>query len=90
MPFGGVQLILCGDFLQLPPVIDKESGRSDRLCFEAPVWKKAIKHSIMLSKIFRQSDSSFVKILNELRIGKPSEGIRMGKKKTNNNSKYLS
>jgi hypothetical protein len=30
LPFGGLQLILTGDFFQLPPVI-----KSDRFCFEA-------------------------------------------------------
>ena len=33
-PFGGIQLIICGDFLQLPPV------KSKKLAFEAESWTK--------------------------------------------------
>ena len=31
-PFGGIQLILCGDFLQLPPVTKDRSSR--KYCFQ--------------------------------------------------------
>lgn len=39
LPFGGIQLIVTGDFLQLPPVNDY------KFCFEAKGWNKCIKKS---------------------------------------------
>ena len=35
MPFGGIQLILCGDFFQLPPV----QLQRNRFAFESPAWQ---------------------------------------------------
>ena len=36
-PFGGIQLILCGDFFQLPPV--SKNGTA-RFCFESESWNR--------------------------------------------------
>ena len=65
-PFGGIQLILSGDFLQLPPV------RSELFCFESKSWNKCIDLSIYLTHNFRQTDDIFQKILSEVRINKLS------------------
>ena len=78
-PFGGVQLVLSGDFLQLPPVPPQstETGKPDnssvKFCFESNVWKRVIKKSIHLTQIFRQSDVNFSNLLNEIRFGNCSE-----------------
>jgi ATP-dependent DNA helicase PIF1 len=66
LPFGGIQLILTGDFLQLPPV-NPQKG----FCFEADSWSHCIKPetSFQLTTVFRQQDKVFVSILNELRKG---------------------
>lgn len=76
-PFGGIQLILCGDFLQLPPVakFDKNSKEQARFCFETPVWEKCIELSYELKQVHRQKDLSFVKILNYIRIGHVTQDI---------------
>jgi len=66
-PFGGIQLVLCGDFLQLPPVQAKEG-----FAFESPAWKKAIKMNIELKEVIRQKNQKFVAILNEIRLGRLS------------------
>jgi ATP-dependent DNA helicase PIF1 len=66
-PFGGIQLILTGDFLQLPCV------KSENFCFEAKSWNKCIDEVIYLTEIFRQSDNIFQTCLNEIRIGELSE-----------------
>lgn len=48
-PFGGIQLVLCGDFFQLPPV---GIGRgSTRFCFEAKTWDTSIDQSIVLKQV---------------------------------------
>lgn len=66
-PFGGIQLILVGDFLQLPVV------GSDDFCFEAKTWNKCIDHTIHLTEIMRQSDRDFQDVLNDLRMGNVSD-----------------
>lgn len=45
LPFGGIQLILCGDFLQLPPV---SKDRQMKFAFEAESWSRCIKESVVL------------------------------------------
>ena len=53
-PFGGIQLVITGDFFQLPPVPD--NGRMARFSFEAQSWKQCIPHTIKLNSVFRQKD----------------------------------
>ncbi|XP_066930570.1 ATP-dependent DNA helicase PIF1-like [Clytia hemisphaerica] len=62
-PFGGIQLVLCGDFLQLPPV------KCDRFAFETDAWKNCIHKTVVLDKVFRQKELGFVSLLNRLRVG---------------------
>ena len=63
-PFGGIQLVLSGDFLQLPCI------NSDDFCFEAQSWNKCVTHTIYLKDLMRQSDTEFQECLNAIRIGK--------------------
>lgn len=68
-PFGGIQVVISGDFLQLPP-ITKFSGASINYCFKSKSWKEVVHENIILSKVFRQQgDTELVDILNSLRIG---------------------
>jgi ATP-dependent DNA helicase PIF1 len=53
-PFGGIQLVITGDFFQLPPVPDY--GREAKFTFEAQSWNRCITHTIKLSNVFRQKD----------------------------------
>ena len=64
-PFGGLQVVLCGDFFQLPPV------RSTRFCFESVYWNQLLGDDgvVILDKVFRQKDSQFQRILNDMRRG---------------------
>lgn len=71
-PFGGLQLILFGDFLQLPPVIT-ESSQGPTFCFESTAWNEAGLKVFLLQKIFRQNDDLFIKILNNLRFGSSTQ-----------------
>ncbi|PSC73053.1 ATP-dependent DNA helicase PIF1 [Micractinium conductrix] len=69
-PFGGIQLILSGDFHQLPPVAKGREGAAQRkFCFEAESWARCIPESCFLSKVFRQSDNEFVDLLGKIRSG---------------------
>jgi ATP-dependent DNA helicase PIF1 len=71
-PFGGIQLIFSGDFYQLPPVGNKDEPETLNFCFESPLWSQtfAPENHVQLTKIFRQSDPIYQKILNQIREGR--------------------
>ena len=69
-PFGGIQLVFCGDFYQLPPIGNVGNPESTCFCFESPFWRLTFSDQIQLKKVFRQSDEDFSKILNQIRQGK--------------------
>lgn len=74
--FGGIVVILIGDFAQLGPIGDKNV----RYLFESPLWDKLIKKTFMLTKIIRQKDDTkFMELLSELRNGGPlaEESIKL-------------
>lgn len=54
-PFGGIQLVITGDFFQLPPV-PEGSGRVSKFAFDAATWRNTIQHTILLHHVFRQKD----------------------------------
>lgn len=66
-PFGGIQVILVGDFFQLPPV--NKEATPQKFVFESTSWKDVIQEIIPLTKIQRQTDPVFHKILSEAREG---------------------
>ena len=65
-PFGGIQVILVGDFCQLSPV-------DGEYAFVSDIWKQLELHQIELTQIIRQKDDkTFQEILQEVRFGKCS------------------
>lgn len=72
-PWGGIQLIITGDFFQLPPVPDNTKNRESKFAFDAATWSTSIDHTIGLTQVFRQRDPEFAGMLNEMRIGKISD-----------------
>lgn len=68
LPFGGIQVLLFGDFFQLPPV-QKESG----FCFDSECWQELELKTVFLEKIYRQNDEKFIKSLNNLRLNQLTE-----------------
>ncbi|KAF4540194.1 Mitochondrial DNA helicase protein [Lasiodiplodia theobromae] len=64
LPFGGVQLVVTGDFYQLPPV---SKTLSSTFAFESESWRSTIDYTICLTHVFRQKDPIFTGMLNELR-----------------------
>jgi ATP-dependent DNA helicase PIF1 len=65
-PFGGMQVILCGDFFQLPPI--SRSGEPTALfAYESEIWKNANFKICYLEEQHRQTDQNFLKVLNEIR-----------------------
>lgn len=65
LPFGGIQLVLVGDFLQLPPV-------EGTMAFEHKRWGQLAGRCICLQEVFRQKDEATIRILGEIRMGKLS------------------
>ncbi len=72
-PFGGVQVLFIGDLLQLPPVIKNEEWSvlqryyRGKFFFHSHVIQQNPPLYIELDKIFRQTDSEFISVLNNLR-----------------------
>ena len=71
-PFGGIQVVLCGDFFQLPPIgVSGETNR-DKFCFMSQSWLNANLSICYLTDQYRQTDSALNDILNEIRRGRVS------------------
>lgn len=76
--FGGVQLLLIGDLYQLPPVVKRQDDAILRRYYNSPWFfeSHALKQDgfvyIELDKIFRQHDSTFIDLLNNLRNNSPT------------------
>lgn len=74
-PFGGVQLILVGDLLQLPPVVEDSEREifsthwKSPFFFSAHCFSSLHLQNINLTHVWRQSDSEFIEILNQVREG---------------------
>ena len=70
-PFGGVQIILSGDFFQLPPV--SSSGQTIRFAWQTELWQNSNLRVCYLEEKFRQDDFALINILDEIRAGEVSE-----------------
>ena len=71
-PFGGLQIVLCGDFFQLPPVA---KGRpSGDFVNKSNAWQQMDLQICYLEKQYRQSDNNdLYRLLNEIRESKVTE-----------------
>lgn len=71
--FGGIQIILVGDFYQLPPVPEELYGETGKFCFQSSFFKNAVPHIITLKTVFRQTNVEFINCINEIERGILSE-----------------
>ena len=68
-PFGKIQLILCGDFYQLPPV-------ENTYCFNSNIWNRLNLQKIELKKQMRQIDDSYFQyMLEQVKINNITDDI---------------
>lgn len=74
-PFGGIQVILCGDFFQLPPVA-RNGEPPAQFVYTSEAWRDAGFTICYLSEQFRQNDDVAISILNEIRSGEVSDNTR--------------
>ncbi len=72
-PFGGIQLILCGDFFQLPPVSRRDS-RAGGFVVHSYSWRDLDPVICYLKEQHRQDDEQFLEILNAMRSGDVRRG----------------
>jgi ATP-dependent DNA helicase PIF1 len=74
IPFGGVQVVLCGDLFQLPPIVRDGDMRAffdaqygGPYFFLAPVFAELRPSVLELTTIYRQRDDTFIRVLNKMR-----------------------
>ncbi|XP_032720604.1 ATP-dependent DNA helicase PIF1 isoform X1 [Lontra canadensis] len=72
-PFGGIQLIICGDFLQLPPVT--KGSQPPKFCFQAKSWRRCVPVTLELTEVWRQADQNFISLLQAVRLGRCSDEV---------------
>ncbi len=66
--FGGLQLVLAGDFCQLPPVT--KGDEPIKFIFEAPLWNTLVDEVHELVTLVRQKEPVFQQVLTEARLGR--------------------
>ena len=78
LPFGGLQVVLVGDFFQLPPVVrrhyDENEEQEDlfgedraRFAYDAPCWREAGFTTCYITEQYRQDDADLLFILSKIR-----------------------
>ena len=78
-PFGGVQMVFIGDLHQLPPVVKRDEAHIFNSVYKSPYFLSAYSlnecmlHTVELKKIYRQSETDFINLLNSVRNGNAGE-----------------
>jgi len=82
VPFGGLQVILSGDFFQLPPILRKNipseetklfaDDQTAKFVYHSTIWQKLDLEICYLSEQHRQGDATYLEILNAIRAEKVS------------------
>lgn len=82
--FGGIQILLCGDFGQLSPI--QRDRDEPKYLFEDIIWNKIVEKNILLHKVYRQDHKEFVDMLMRIRDGTfTDEDVKRIKNTRNNN-----
>ena len=76
LPFGGLQVVLCGDFFQLPPV-STASDMEKQFAFQSAAWQRGDFHVCYLSEQHRQGNDPLITVLNDIRSGQAGEPAKV-------------
>lgn len=76
-PFGDLQVVLCGDFFQLPPVSSTLNDEEKKFAFEAQSWINGDFHVCYLHEQHRQDSNELLAILNDIRSGTAGEHTKV-------------
>ena len=68
-PFGGLQVVLVGDFFQLPPISSAPAAENATFIFELDLFYQLLYEVIDLKEVHRQKDVEFVSLLMRMRVG---------------------
>ena len=80
-PFGGVQLLMIGDLHQLPPVVKQDEWQMLRSYYDTPYFfgslalQQTETITIQLKHIYRQSDDTFINLLNKVRNNQMDQSV---------------
>lgn len=66
-PFGGLQMVFCGDFFQLPPIT--RGGTPAEFAFSSAAWRAATPLVCYLTEQHRQDDDAYLDVLSAIRDG---------------------
>jgi hypothetical protein len=83
--FGGIQVVLSGDFFQLPPIGKPGETSKEKFSFMSEAWLSAGLSVCYLTEQYRQSDNDLNLILNEIRQGGISQKSYKQLKKASKN-----
>lgn len=64
-PFGGMQVVLCGDLFQLPPIA--KNGKNADFVHKSQIWQDMNIKMCYLQEQYRQNDKVFSQVLNDIR-----------------------
>lgn len=76
-PFGGIQVILCGDFFQLPPVSVGFASEDIQFAFEGSAWETGDFYVCYLQEQHRQGNDALLSVLNDIRSGTAGEHTKV-------------
>ncbi|OED44171.1 hypothetical protein AB833_02090 [Chromatiales bacterium (ex Bugula neritina AB1)] len=76
-PFGGLQVIVSGDFFQLPPVSRESRGSAHQFAFESDAWATGGFLTCYLSEQHRQGNDPLISVLNDIRSGTAGEQTKV-------------
>lgn len=76
LPFGGKQVVFVGDIFQLEPVTIKNTGEQKIISeiygssyfYNAKVFERVSLFTVELQKVYRQTDSAFISLLDKVRV----------------------
>lgn len=72
-PFGGMQVVLCGDFFQLPPVNKRGAEQTGQFAYYSRAWKELNPNVCYLTEQYRHKDQNYLKVLSAIRANTAGE-----------------